>query len=172
MADGSERFGFRLNQFSLQTNHIHLIAEAEDRDALSRGMQALLVRVARTLNRLWKRRGSVFSDRFHARSLRTPREVRAALLYVLANARHHGVRILGIDPYSSGAWFDGWRQRLAAASRSPSVRAATWLLREGWRRHGRIGVEESPRIVRSVGPSRSEVGFLSRSAATVATETL
>lgn len=157
LADGSERFGFRLNQFSLQTNHLHLIAEAEDQQALSRGMQGLLVRVARALNRLWKRRGSVFSDRFHARSLRTPREVRSALLYVLANARHHGMRILGIDPYSSGAWFDGWKQRLAAASRSPCVRATTWLLCEGWRRHGGIGVEESPRIGRSGRPSRFDV---------------
>jgi len=144
LADGGYRFGFRLNQFSLQSNHIHLIAEAEDRTALGRGMQALLVRVARALNRLWNRRGSVFSDRYHARPLRTPREVRAALLYVLANARHHGLRILGIDPFSSGAWFDGWLGRAPAAHRSPCVRARTWLLAEGWRRHGAIAVAEAP----------------------------
>jgi len=146
LAAGSDRFGFRLTQFSLQSNHVHLIAEAEDRSALSRGIKGLLVRLARRLNRLWNRTGSVVSDRYHARPLRTPREVRSGLLYVLANARHHGLPVEGIDPFSSGAWFDGWRNRLAAASRSPCVQAMTWLLAEGWRRHGPLGVEETPRV--------------------------
>jgi REP element-mobilizing transposase RayT len=30
-AAGRDRFGFRLTQFSLQSNHLHLIAEACDR---------------------------------------------------------------------------------------------------------------------------------------------
>jgi putative transposase len=144
-AAGCERFGFRLNQFSLQSNHMHLIAEARDSRALSRGMQGLLVRVARALNRLWERRGSVFSDRFHARALRTPREVRSALLYVLQNARHHGLRLVGIDPYSSGPWFDGWQIALARVPGDAGPPATTWLLREGWRRHGLIAVGECPR---------------------------
>lgn len=143
---GRERFGFRLTQFSLQSNHLHLIAEAGDGRALSRGMQGLLVRIARALNALWKRRGSVFADRFHARALRTPLEVRAALVYVLQNAWHHGVRLPGLDPFSSGAWFDGWRTKRARANALPPIVSAarTWLLCAGWLRHGRIGLEESP----------------------------
>lgn len=142
--DGRDRFGFRLNQFSLQSNHIHLIVEADDRRALSRGMKGIAVRVARTLNRLWRRKGRVFSDRFHARPLRTPREVRSVLVYVLQNARHHGLHVMGVDPYSSGLWFDGWRQGIVLASDGPGSRARTWLLREGWRRHGLIGIQENP----------------------------
>jgi len=141
---GRERFGLRLNQFSIQSNHIHLILEADDRHALSRGMKGISVRVARVLNRLWKRRGRVFSDRFHARPLRTPREVRSALAYVLHNAKHHGLRLLGVDPYSSGPWFDGWRQGVVLRGDGPGAMARTWLLREGWRRHGLIGIEEDP----------------------------
>jgi hypothetical protein len=135
-----------LTHFSLQSNHLHLIAEAGDREAISRGMQGLLVRIARALNKLWNHRGSVFVDRFHARALRTPREVRAALVYVLANARHHGIRIAGIDPFSSGAWFDGWKEQLRIRGSLPQilVAARTWLLRVGWTRHGRIGIGESP----------------------------
>jgi len=139
------RVEFRLAEYSLQSNHVHLIAEASDESALSRGMQGLLVRVARALNRLWRRRGSVFSDRYHARQLRTPREVRTALVYLLHNARHHGLRILGIDPFSSGRWFDGWNRGPAVAVRSAGAAARTWLLRVGWRRHGLIGLEERPR---------------------------
>ncbi len=145
-ARARERFGLRLTQFSIQSNHLHLIAEAGDREAISRGMQGLLVRIARALNALWNRRGSVFADRFHARALRTPREVRAALVYVLNNARHHGIRLLGIDPYSSSPWFDGWNSRFGRAIGFPSILsvAKTWLLSEGWLRHGRLGFEESP----------------------------
>ncbi len=145
-AGARERFGFRLVHFSLQSNHLHLITEAKDRSALSRGMQGLLVRIARALNTLWQRSGSVFADRFHARALGTPREVRTALVYVFQNARRHGVQLLGIDPFSSGAWFDGWKPKLARKMNLPPivVAAKTWLLREGWLRHGRIGFEESP----------------------------
>ena len=142
--EGRERFGFRLNQFSLQSNHVHLIVEADDRRSLSRGMKGIAVRVARAVNRIWKRRGGVFSDRFHARPLRTPREVRAALVYVLQNARHHGLRLLGVDPFSSGSWFDGWRQGVVLAGAGCAAPARTWLLSRGWRRHGLIGIEESP----------------------------
>lgn len=137
--------GFRLVHYSLQSNHVHGIAEAEDRSALSRGMQGLLVRLARALNRLWARKGSVFADRYHVRQLRTPREVRAALVYVLLNARHHGLRPLDVDLYSSGRWFDGWSRKVVFASRSAVAAARTWLLRVGWRRHGLIGLGEVPR---------------------------
>jgi len=141
-----ERPAFRLAQFSLQTNHLHLIAEADDRESLSGGMQGLLVRIARALNALWRRRGSVFADRFHERALRTPREVRAALVYVLQNARRHGIRVLGVDPYSSGAWFEGWTARITDATKLPPILsgARTWLLGDGWLRHGRIRFDESP----------------------------
>jgi hypothetical protein len=141
---GRERFGFRLAQYSLQTNHLHLIAEAEDERALSRGMQGLLVRIAHALNELWGHVGSVFADRFHARALRTPREVRTALVYVLQNARHHGFSMRGVDPCSSGPWFDGWKERLAITVGRPMARARSWLLCEGWRRRGLIATDENP----------------------------
>jgi len=140
-----ERFGFRLAEYSLQTNHMHLIAEANDRDAFSRGMRGLLVRVARALNRILARKGAVFADRYHAHPLRTPREVRNALAYVMHNARHHGLHVLGIDPYSSGRWFNGWSRKMVFASRGPTTAARSWLLRVGWRLHGLIGIEEKLR---------------------------
>ena len=67
---GKERFGFRLVHYSVQREHLHLMVEAEDARALSRGMQGLCVRVAKALNKLWGRRGRVFDDRYFARRLR------------------------------------------------------------------------------------------------------
>jgi putative transposase len=79
LAAGRERFGFRLVHFSVQSNPLHLIAEARDRRALQRGIQGLSIRVARVVNREFERKGRLFADRYHARALKTPREVRLAL---------------------------------------------------------------------------------------------
>lgn len=47
-----KREGFRLCHYSVMSNHLHLIVEADDRSALSRGMQSLLIRMAHRLNKL------------------------------------------------------------------------------------------------------------------------
>jgi hypothetical protein len=144
-----ERGEFRLVHYSLQDTHAHLLVEATDAAALARGMMAVGARIARALNRTSCRRGPVLAERFHARVLRTPREVRNALAYVLLNARRHARRLwrgLGTDPASSGRWFDGWRQRPVdcAHEAMPVSRPRTWLLAIGWRRHGLIDPDEVP----------------------------
>ncbi|TMB37808.1 MAG: hypothetical protein E6J62_04545, partial [Deltaproteobacteria bacterium] len=48
---GKERFGLRVTHFSVQGNHMHMLVEAEDAIALSRGMKGLAVRMARGLNK-------------------------------------------------------------------------------------------------------------------------
>jgi REP element-mobilizing transposase RayT len=64
-AAASNQFGFRLVHYSVQGNHIHFLVEAEDKRALSRGMQGLTIRMARALNRVMNnRKGKVFSDRY------------------------------------------------------------------------------------------------------------
>lgn len=80
-AGAIEDRGVRLTHYSIQGNHLHLIVEAEDREALSFAMRALTIRIALGLNRLVGRKGKVFADRFHAHVLRTPREVRHAIAY-------------------------------------------------------------------------------------------
>lgn len=124
-------------EFSVQKNHFHLIVEAEGHVALSRGMNGLCTRLARRLNRCLERKGSLFAERYHARVLGTPREVRNALRYVLNNARHHGSRFKGYDPFSSGWWFTGWLEPQEEIENPPPMsRARSWLLRCGWLRGG------------------------------------
>ena len=151
-AAGCDRFGFRLAHYSVQRDHIHMICEARERAALARGVQGLLIRVAKALNRLWNRKGSVFADRYHDRPLRTPGEVRNALVYVLNNAKKHGLRLAqGLDHFASGWWFDGWKERVRTRNvpaPCPVALPRTWLLRGGWRRgggrRGLIGLSEVP----------------------------
>jgi REP-associated tyrosine transposase len=99
---GGDQFGFRLVHYSVMGNHIHLLAEARGKQALARGMKGLGVRVARGLNRLMQRRGRVLGDRYHARILRSPTEVRRVRSYLANNARRHYGRV-GPDPFASQA---------------------------------------------------------------------
>jgi putative transposase len=129
-AAGREKFGARLCHWSVQGNHIHLIVEGHDAQALSRAMQGLEIRIAKALNRVMGRSGKVFADRYHAHVLRTPREVQNALHYVLGNhavhARRAGRRAeVGVDAYSSR----GYRMLRLPLRGEPMVPARTWLLR-------------------------------------------
>jgi REP element-mobilizing transposase RayT len=149
----ASRGDFRVVHFSVQRDHVHLLVEAKDRQALSRGMRGLAIRVALALNRVLARKGRVWADRWHARALTSPRQVRAALVYVLMNFRKHGAEYPSIaDRCSSARWLDGWKDwrppRVGPFGRRdderPTAVPRTWLLGHGWRRHGLLSVTERP----------------------------
>jgi putative transposase len=134
----------RVVHFSVQSNHLHLIVEALDEMALSLGMQALGHRLAHAVHRATGTGGRVFADRYHAHALCSPREVRAALVYVLQNWAKHGPGGQ-FDPRSSARWFDGWTESPLSGSDPPTVAAPrTWLITVGWRRLGLINPSERP----------------------------
>ena len=151
---GCDRLGFRLIHYAVLNDHLHLLVEATDRTALSRGLQGLAIRIAKALNKLWQRRGTVFADRYHDRVLKTPREVRNALVYVLGNGKKHAaagreVKVAqAIDTFTSAPWFDGFRETLTIrgldAVPRPVTEAHTWMLTIGWRRHGLLSVHDLP----------------------------
>jgi hypothetical protein len=107
---------------------------------------------------VFQRRGAVLDGRYHVRILRSPREVRRALAYVLLNARRHlakrlgaGRRMVHLDAASSARWFDGWRWRPRVDAPAPArdapcevARPRTWMLAVGWRRWGLVDPSEVP----------------------------
>jgi len=146
---------FRVCHVSIQANHLHFLVEAADRGALARGMQRLNILVARALNRELGRSGKLFAFRYHATQIKSPKQARNALAYVLNNWRRHRedegcerASVARLDPYSSALAFDGWTgghyrapEGFGPLAVSP---AATWLLRVGWKKHGAIGEREVP----------------------------
>jgi putative transposase len=80
-----KREGFRISHMSIQRDHIHLIALADSREALSSGVRAFSISAARKINKAIsarggdRRTGRVFADRFQSQPLTSPRAVRAAL---------------------------------------------------------------------------------------------
>lgn len=151
-----ERFGMRVVHYSVQPNHLHFIAEADDARSLTRGLQGLSIRLAKRLNRRLTRRGKLFADRYHARALKTPSEVRHALRYVLQNTQKHALEHgelppLWVDSCSSAPYFDGYADRdrnlvLETWNRAPPpiCPATCWLLTTGWRRRGLLRTTDLP----------------------------
>jgi REP element-mobilizing transposase RayT len=159
LAEGSERGDYRVVEYSLQRDHVHLVVEASGKEALAAGMKSTAARLARVVNWVFGRRGQMLDGRYHSVLLRTPRQVRNVLRYVLLNWRKHESRAASgavLDPCSSGRWFAGWTEaRVAAelAGRDPvggdreTAPARCWLIRRGWYRHGLIGLAEAPGTV-------------------------
>ncbi|MFT3693362.1 MAG: transposase [Kofleriaceae bacterium] len=164
----ARRNDMRIVELSIQNTHIHLMCEARDRTSLAKGMQSFGVSAARNINTALlreaiargerdatARRGPVIADRYHACVLKTPRQVRNCLAYILNNWRHHRVdrnHAWPCDPYSSGPVFTGWRELGGKALALPSLYrplvvtpASTWLLRVGWKlRNGNVSLYEVP----------------------------
>jgi len=157
--------GFRIIHVSLQRNHVHMLVEAANKQALSRGMQAFQISAAKMINAaiskkaVERRRGTVFPDRYHQEIITTPRQARHALAYVLNNWRKHREdrgqleKTWLVDPFSTGVLFSGWKELADRyvmwkwrETYQPMIvwLPKTWLLSEGWRRYGLIGCDEVP----------------------------
>ena len=147
---------FRVCHLSIQHNHIHLIVEALDEKALSRGVQRFKTKAARGFNALAGVEGKVFPHRYHATQIRTARHARSAIAYVLNNWRRHredrksedGL-CAQLDRFASGITFDGWQgspRWLVPDDYDPLPVAPprTWLLSTGWREYGEIDAFERP----------------------------
>ena len=152
---------FRILHFSVQWDHVHLIVEASDKRTLSAGIRSVAIRIARYVNELVRRHGRLWADRWHGRELASPRQVRNALVYVLANFRKHSKTPLraGVDAFSSAFRFDGWRG-ITAGTALPRAgppfhrtmaayvvvsESKTWLGGVGWRRAGLVRLGEAPK---------------------------
>jgi REP element-mobilizing transposase RayT len=160
------REDFRIVHVSLQRTHVHLIVEANDKDALARGMQGFQISAAKHLNAAIskgrpgpRRRGTVFPDRYHAEIIKSPTQARHTLSYVMNNWRKHEedrvapMSTWTIDWFSTAAMFPGWAEYGDEAFlwRGPPTydplvvyQPKTWLLRQGWKKSGPISCREIP----------------------------
>ncbi len=94
-----------LCDFSVQNDHLHLVMDAANSRAMRIAVSGLAIRVAKAINALCGRKGRVFDDRYHARVLRTPTEVRQVRHYVRDNYRKHlRERLQTERTQASAAW--------------------------------------------------------------------
>jgi putative transposase len=142
---------FRVIHFSIQQDHAHFIVEGDEARRARGGIHGLAIRLALAVNRALGRKGRVVGDRYHARALTTPRQMRTSMVYVLLNFRKHLRAPAGVDPRSSGPHFSGWQRApqlnsAALATASPT----SWMARVGWRlAGGPLRFDEHPAAARS-----------------------
>ena len=133
----------RIVEFSIMSNHVHMLVEARNSADLSKGMASLNTGLGMRLNRLWDRvgEGSVFLERFHLEVIKSPTQMRRVLTYVLRNDVRHGLGLGRLDPCSSAMSFGGFVERQGGPKRAcVSAEAQTWLLRMGWMEAGPKGL--------------------------------
>jgi REP element-mobilizing transposase RayT len=126
-----DHLDMRILQFSVQGNHIHLVVEARDHKALGKAMQGLCIRLAKNINRISGRDGTVFADRYHAHVLKTPAEVRNTVHYVLYDKQKHrpATKAWDLDEYSSASGDACWFVGDGGEAAMVIVEPRTWL---GW----------------------------------------
>lgn len=130
----SRKRSFRVCHYAVRADRLLFLVEAGSADSLSRGLQGLGIRIARTVNSALARGGSFYVDRYLSRDLATGQEVRDALVALLVDPSGAGA---ADAKRSSAGWFDGWKKaRPRPKGRSPVARAQTKLLSKGWRERG------------------------------------
>ena len=159
---GAKCKGVRVLHYSVQENHLHLMVEGSSAADLSNQMRTLFSRIAFAVNAVSQRRGRLFRDRHHRHALKTPREVRNALVYILFNDRKHRARGASagnaapmVDRCSSVYWFHNWSPSdrppeggMLPLEDAPTSEPKTWLARWGWHRGAPsrlLRFSESPR---------------------------
>jgi REP element-mobilizing transposase RayT len=155
---------FRIIHVSIQRTHVHMLVEAEHKSALARGMQGFQISAARNINtalgdKLRRRRGTVFADRYHLTVVTSPTQARNTISYILLNWRKHGEDQSGlpstwlIDPFSTGILFPDWKELEHKdimwpwrETYDPLIvrRPEGWLLQEGWKLCGSISARDVP----------------------------
>jgi REP element-mobilizing transposase RayT len=85
----AQSHGLRTIYYALQTNHIHLIAEAPNNEILTKGMRSLTITFAKRIQKLKHSHETIQIERYHLHVLKCPSEVGNAITYVLNNEAHH-----------------------------------------------------------------------------------
>ncbi|HVN37389.1 MAG TPA: transposase [Myxococcota bacterium] len=73
LREASERGNSRVVHFSVQRDHLHMILEAASKQALGSVVKSFSARVARTIHRVFGRRGQVLLGRYHVRAAHASR---------------------------------------------------------------------------------------------------
>jgi REP element-mobilizing transposase RayT len=91
----------KIIHYSLEHNHVHLLAEANSDKILKTGMQAFGISFSKAINRTKKLNGTVYKHRYHFRRISSSRELKNVLHYIFSNGIKHGRTKSILDPYNS-----------------------------------------------------------------------
>lgn len=125
----ARKHGLQVLHFAFEVNHIHLIVSADNNETLTRAMRSLTITFAKGI-----KRGRIQLDRYHLHVLKTAREVKHAIHYVLFNRQKHEKGIYSrIDEYSSLSSMDNGLQLIRNFAKEKKITLQI-LKSETWKR--------------------------------------
>jgi len=85
LRQGLKQFELSLLDYCITSNHVHLMASAEDVEQISRFMQMVEGEFAQRYNRRKKRSGAYWEDRFHSTIIQPGGHLAGCMVYIALN---------------------------------------------------------------------------------------
>ena len=90
--EAKKRFGFSVLNYSITSNHIHLLVRDNgDRDVIAKSIQLIAGRTGQEYNQRKKRKGAYWEDRYHATAVETNKHLAQCSVYIDLNMVRAGV---------------------------------------------------------------------------------
>ena len=89
--EARKRFGLSILNYTITSNHIHLLVEDSSHQSIAKSMQLIAGRTAQEFNFRKKRKGAFWDDRYHATAIDTDRYLIQCLVYIDLNMVRAGV---------------------------------------------------------------------------------
>ncbi len=89
--EAKKRFGLSILNYTITSNHIHLLVEDDSHQSIAKSMQLIAGRTAQEFNCRKKRKGAYWDDRCHATAIDTDQYLMQCLIYIDLNRVRVGV---------------------------------------------------------------------------------
>ena len=89
--EAKKRFGLSVLNYTITSNHIHLLVEGNSQQSIASSMQLVAGRTAQEFNRCKNRKGAFWEDRYHATAVGTDQNLMQCLVYIDLNMVRAGV---------------------------------------------------------------------------------
>ena len=89
--EAKKRFGLRILNYAVTSNHIHLLVIDSGREVIPKSIQLLAGRTAQEYNQRKKRKGAFWEDRYHATAIESDKHLIRCMIYIDLNMVRAGV---------------------------------------------------------------------------------
>ena len=89
--EARKRYGLVILNYTVTSNHIHLLVVDTDQNAIPKSMQLIAGRTGQEYNQRKKRKGAFWEDRYHATAVQTGRHLLSCMIYIDLNMIRAGV---------------------------------------------------------------------------------
>lgn len=89
--EAKKRFGLRVLNYIVTSNHIHLMVQDDKKDVIAKSMQLVAGRTGQEFNQHKQRKGAFWEDRYHATAVESGEHFWQCLAYIDVNMVRAGV---------------------------------------------------------------------------------